>query len=174
MIRKRRSLSSERSPKEVAPVSRAWQAKPPVRRRAVSRGKEEEQVLQTSQVQHNQVSKQELILAHVHARRQQGVKPQARFWVAVTVVAAALVVLVGWWMTFGRSVQDVSLESDGLFQMVGERSRDLKQEVGSPVEGMKQQLEEYQAQHAAQSVLLQQMALEAANRQATGTATGTR
>lgn len=173
MIRKRRSLSSSRSPKETPPVSRARQVTPPLKRRVISPTLREEP-LKAYAVPTTRDTKRELILTHVHARRAQGVKPEARFWLIFTVLATALVVLGGWWVTFGKSIQDVSLRSDGLLQMVGERSQDLKQEVGSPVEGMQQQLERYQVQQASQAALLRQMMAEATNRQATGTATGTR
>lgn len=165
MIRKRRSLSSHRSSKEPIPVSRARSIRPPERRKVVP-VREDEGVSALAHPTTDE-AKQDLILAHAAARRARGVKPQVRFWLAGGVMVVALVALVGWGVSFTRSIETASLGSDGLIRGVLSRSEVLKQEVVPPPVVRESVLPAYQPPMAVTTSVMM-------GGVATGTATGTR
>lgn len=163
MIRKRRSLAVG----SASPVKRSLSARkaPPRRRTSVVVAQEPEEVfVSTGNPKHD------LILSHARAREGMATHAHGKFWIGSVIALCVLVVFLGWWATFGMSLQvSVGRGSDGLLQIIRENTQQLKEDLKDPTQDVRARLDALEAQRVARDAALKRLQNELHQAQPTST-----
>lgn len=151
MIRKRRSLSAGSASHGKRSLS---SRKAPPRRRAplIALEEPEEMFASTGSPKHD------LILSHAHARQGSAQHAHGKFWTGGAIALCVLAVFLGWWMTFGLSLQvSVGQGSDTLLQIVRQNTQQLKTDLQDPTQDVRTRLEVLQAERVARDAALKRL-----------------